>query len=170
MCSSDLPDPLQTFTREASKALGCDPSFIALPLLAGCASAIGNSRRVELKQGWSEPAILWTAVVGKSGTHKSPAQELALLAIRNRQRRAMKEHEQALKSYKVARAEYERSMTQWKRSKSGEPPTEPEEPIADRCWCDDTTIESLACLLRNSPRGLLMVRDELTTWLGGFGR
>jgi hypothetical protein len=39
----------------------------------------------------------------------------------------------------------------WKRSKGdGDPPAKPEEPKADRCWCDDVTVEALAVLLLSS--------------------
>ncbi len=85
-----LPEPVRSFVAKAARAIGCDPSFVALPLLAGLASAIGNTRRIELKRGWTEPAIVWAAIVGESGTLKSPALELALRAIRKRQHAAMK--------------------------------------------------------------------------------
>ena len=62
-------------------------------------------------------------------------------------------------------------MAAWKKTKSGdEPPERPEEPIADRCWTDDATTEALAVLLVNQWRGLLMVRDELSGWIGSLDR
>lgn len=73
--------------------------------------------------------------------------------------------------YGDALLRYERDLNEWKRSKaSGDPPQKPEEPTADRCWCDDPTVEALAVLLVNQWRGLLMVRDELSGWIGGFDR
>ncbi|MCK4626637.1 MAG: DUF3987 domain-containing protein [Phycisphaerae bacterium] len=66
-----------------------------MPLLAALASAIGNTRRIQLKRGWSEPAILWAAIVGDSGTMKSPAMELALKPLRQRQGKAIKQHAEA---------------------------------------------------------------------------
>ncbi len=77
-----LSEPLRSFVREAAKAIGCDPSFIALPLLAALAAAIGGARCVQLKSGWAEPAILWCAIIGESGTLKTPAFNWALQAIR----------------------------------------------------------------------------------------
>ncbi len=67
-----LPEPARSFVKRGAQAIGCDPSFIALPLLAGLASAIGNSRRIQLKRTWEEPAIVWGVIVGDSGTLKSP--------------------------------------------------------------------------------------------------
>jgi hypothetical protein len=163
--SHTLPEPIRGFVTEAAKAIGCDASYIALPLISALASAIGNTHRIELKRGWIEPAIVWTAIVGDSGTAKSPALELALRPIRKRQHDAMKEHAEALKVYADSMAMHERDAAHWRKSKSDTPPpAKPEAPIADRCWTDDATTEALAVLLQQNPRGLLMVRDELAGW------
>jgi hypothetical protein len=159
------PEPIRSFITDAAKAIGCDASFVALPLLSGLASAIGNTHRIALKGVWTEPAIVWTAIVGESGTAKSPALELALRPIRKRQAEAMKRHTKAMREYADALAMHERDANAWKRSKSNTPkPAEPEAPVADRCWTDDATTEALAVLLQQNPRGLLMVRDELAGW------
>jgi len=160
-----LPQPIRGFVLCAAKSIGCDPSYVALPLLSGLASAIGNTHRIELKRGWTEPAIVWTAIVGDSGTAKSPALELALIRIRKRQHDAMKKHADAMKEHADVLAIHEREATHWKKTKSDTPPpAKPEAPIADRCWTDDATTEALAVLLQQNPRGLLMVRDELAAW------
>jgi hypothetical protein len=166
-----LPEPVRAYVRNGAATLGCDPSFVALPLLAGLASAIGNSFRVALKRGWTEPAILWTVPVGESGTQKSPALELALRPIRTRQHQAMKDHAAAEARFEQEQAAYERAFAAWKRSKdSGPAPEKPERPAPARCWTDDVTIEALAGLLARNPRGLLVARDELAGWLGDFDR
>lgn len=166
-----LPEPFRAFVEQTSEAIGCDASYVALPLLAGAASAIGNSRRIQLKAGWDEPAILWTAIVGDSGTMKSPALEAALKPIKNRQQEAWKGHEFVLAEYDGAKAIHERDLTQWKKGKSASPPPEPPpEPIVQRTWADDLTVEALAVLLLQQPRGLLVTCDELASWLGGFDR
>lgn len=160
-----LPEPIRGLVIDVSKAVGCDTSYVALPLLAGLASAIGNSSVVELKRGWTEPPILWTAIVGESGTAKSPALDLALRPIRKRQHDAMKEHNAAMDLHAEATARYERDFTKWKQRKSTEaPPLKPQAPTLVRCWTDDATTEALAMLLQQNPRGLLMARDELAGW------
>jgi hypothetical protein len=168
---ASLPQPVARFVDGAAGAIGCDPSYVAVPLLAGLASAIGNTRRICLKHSWCEPAIVWGVIVGDSGTLKSPALEVALRPIRRRQQAAMKAFTEAMDAYKVRLMQYEKELTTWKRSSTGgETPVKPEEPQADRCWCDDTTIEALAVLLQQNPRGLLLKRDELAGWLGSFDR
>jgi hypothetical protein len=168
---SCLPQPVARFVDLASRAIGCDPSYVALPLLAGLASAIGNTRRIQLKRGWSEPAVVWAAIVGDSGTLKSPALEVALRPVRKRQHAAMKRHADAMARYEIEWMQYEKELRAWKGVKAnGDPPQKPAEPVADRCYADDTTIEALAVLLKQNWRGLLLVRDELSGWIGSFDR
>jgi len=52
----------------------------------------------------------------------------------------------------------------------GDPPQAPELPVLSRTWCSDTTMEALACLLQQNPRGILVVADELAGWMGSFDR
>lgn len=166
-----LPQPVRGFVQAGAKAIGCDPSFLAVPMMVVCAAAIGNARRVRLKHSWSEPAILWAALVAFSGDHKSPALETALKAIRERQKRAIKAYEAEFTKWENESAQYEKDFAAWKRSKgTGDPPERPAEPIAWRILVDDTTIEALAGLLKRQPRGLFLACDELAGWLGGFER
>ncbi len=171
-----LPDPIRGFVAEAAKAIGCDPSYIALPMLSGLASAIGNTHRIALKRRWPEPAIVWTAVVGESGTMKTPAFKLAMKAIRKAQADAFKEHDAARAEWEAQHLRYEAELTGWKRQAAkghgdpGDPPEKPTPPIARRYIVSDTTTEALAPILLGNPRGVLLARDELAGWLGSFDR
>ncbi len=171
-----LPEPIRGFVTEAAKAIGCDASYIALPLLSGLASAIGNTHRIALKRGWTEPAIVWTAIVGESGTMKTPAFRLAMKAIRKAQADAFKEHDAARAEWEAQHQRYEAELTGWKRQAAkghgdaGDPPEKPAPPIARRYIVSDTTTEALAPILLGNPRGVLLARDELAGWLGSFDR
>ncbi|REK24792.1 MAG: DUF3987 domain-containing protein [Planctomycetota bacterium] len=167
-----LPEPLRGFVKAGARAIGCDASYLALPMLTAIAAAIGNTRRIQLKRGWSAPAILWAAVVGESGTAKTPAFKLAMRPIRERQRKALERHAEAMRQYEADLARYEKAMADWKRDKktAADPPEKPEAPQAERCIVSDTTVEALAPLLLANPRGLLLARDELAGWIGSFDR
>src|SRR5262249_43493926 len=54
-----LPEPVRAYVDASAAAIGCDHSYVALPMLSTLAAAIGNTRRALLKPGWSEPAIVW---------------------------------------------------------------------------------------------------------------
>lgn len=73
-----LPDPVATFVAESAAAVRCDAAFVALPVLTLLGAAIGNSRRLRLKRTHEAPAILWTGIIGESGTGKTPAIRTAL--------------------------------------------------------------------------------------------
>lgn len=167
----ELPDPVRSFVRASAAAMLCDPAYVALPILSACSVAIGNTLRLSIKRSWIEPAILWTAIVGDSGTAKSPAIEAALAEVRKRQREALKRHAEESKQHADALAIHDREMARWKKGGSDDaPPERPEAPIAERFWTDDATTEALVALLQQNPRGLLMVRDELAGWLLSFDR
>ena len=166
-----LPEPVRGFVANSSTAIGCDSSFVALPLLSALAAAIGNTRRIQLKRGWAEPCIVWTAIVGESGTLKTPAYKLVLQLLRDLQGKAMKEYAAAQQAYDTELLHYEKELAAWKRSKSGgEPPAKPEPPHAERMVVSDITIEALAPILLNNPRGVLLACDELAGWIGSFDR
>ncbi len=168
-----LPEPIRGFVAGGAKALGCDASMIVLPLLAGLASAIGATRRIELKSGWTEPAVVWSAVVAESGTLKTPAQGLALNALRKLQGWSLQEYPRLLEQYGRDKILYEADLSQWKKTgrKKGEPmPKKPEEPTVRRYIVSDTTIEALADRLQSAPRGLLVDVDELAGWLSSFDK
>ena len=166
-----LPETLRRFVREGAKALGCDESFIALPALSVLASAIGNSRRIRLSNTWTEPTVLWTAVVADSGTLKSPAFDLALKPLRDLQSAAMVRHARQIEEYEKDLLRHECDVKDWKNSgrKQGHRvPEQPKRPVACRYVCSDTTLESLSQLLEENPRGLLLARDELSGLLKSF--
>src|SRR5262249_8280260 len=54
-----LPEVLRQYVAEGATALGCDPSMIAVPVLATCAGAVGYTRVVSPKRDWREPLVTW---------------------------------------------------------------------------------------------------------------
>lgn len=167
-----LPEPLRSFVDVGATALGCDPSMIALPVLAVCAGAIGTTRRAQLKKAWREFPIVWCAVIGRSGSLKSPAHELALGPLNKFQGERFREYDAAVSEYEGAIEKYEAERSDWRRKKKdrGEPPVKPKEPACSRYVVSDCTVESLTPILAQNPRGLLLSRDELSGWLRGFNQ
>jgi Protein of unknown function (DUF3987) len=166
-----LPEPICGYIRASAAAIGCDPVFIALAMLAAIASAIGNSRRIALKRRWTEPAIVWALTIATSGGHKSPGFDSAMLPVRRRQEKAKRRFAEAMKRCETDLQEYTQKLVEWKNAGGGDSrPEQPEKPNWERCWTDDTTIEALASLLLQNPRGLLLSSDELSAWFASFDR
>ena len=164
-----LPDPMRSFVKEASAAIGCDESFVALPLLSCVGSAIGNTCRLVVKSGWHAPPAIWTMIVAESGTAKSPAFKAAKASVQRHQRRLLETHDQRFADFELEQEEYEGALKRHRQSKSTEPPPDkPVPPTAERVVVSDTTVEALAQVLSHNPRGVLLLRDELAGWLGSF--
>jgi hypothetical protein len=158
---------------QGARAIGCDPINLVLPALTTLAGAIGVTRRVQVKRGWVECAIIWTLLIGASGRmRKSPALAAITRPIRRRQERELRKHKAAMKVYEAQVIKYEAAKGDWKRERKSnpglEPPEPPERPVLKRLIVSDTTVEALTPILQENPRGVTLVRDELAGWLKGF--
>jgi hypothetical protein len=160
-----LPEPLATFVQQAAAAIGVDPSMVALPLLALVAGAIGNTRRLVVKSGWSIPPILWTAVVSESGSGKTPAFRVVTQFTDFAQTRAFLAHEAAMSEYETAMANYDLQLKD-RAKRGGVAPEKPEKPVARRFVVADTTVEAIVPILAGNPRGVVLAADELAQWFG----
>lgn len=164
-----LPSVLARFIRETATALGCEPTYVALPTLCVTAAAIGTTRAIELKASWREFAIVWGGLVARSGTLKSPAFDAAVGPLRDAQIDALRVLQVEREQHEREMLEYERALAVWKKSKKGDdPPAKPQAPTARRFIVSDTTIEAVAPILEANPRGVLVARDELAGWIRGF--
>jgi hypothetical protein len=167
-----LPKAVSVLVEEAARAIGCDEAFVSLPLLAVLGSAIGTTRRVELKPGWRALPIVWPVTVAESGSQKSPGADVSLDHVREREDRLHEEFASELSTYEIEVEDYEKSRSAWRNNKKSDdpPPKRPREPIQRRVLIEDATIEALVSALSDNPRGLLVANDELAGWLGGMGR
>ena len=161
-----LPEPVRKFIRQTSESMQADESFAALAILVCSAAAVGNTRRVNVTDTWPQPPILWGAIVGRSGTTKTPVLNATVKPARKRQRRAFEQYNAELKTYKGMLFDWKQTPKAEKNrdDKPGDPP-QPE-----RFLVSDITIEALADRLEKSPRGVLAYTDELAGWFKGFGQ
>ena len=153
----NLLDPVMSeYVRQSAKCIGCDPTFIALPLLSALGAALGNARWIRLKNGWAEPPVIWTATVGVSGEKKSPGMDAATAFTKDRMM--------------TLEADHKRAMRGWRRRREEDEDEAGEKPVMQRVAVGDCTMEKLIRLLKDAPRGLLQFRDELAGWFGSFNQ
>jgi hypothetical protein len=155
-----LPQPVQQFVTAQANSLNCDMSAVALPVLSVLASAIGGTRRIELKRGWSEPAILWTALVNEGPSPHEAIIDAAVLPLQARQAVAEQQRQELLPKYRQKLANHRYNE---RRYPSANLP--PAEPIAERSLTVDWSLPSLSRLLSRQSRGLLVCPQELDGWL-----
>ena len=186
--SAMLPDSLRGWCVDAAEGLGVPLDFLAVPAIVACAAAIGRSVAVrpKLQDRWIERAILWGAVIGRPSAGKSPALAPARRMLARLEGDAAKIHAEALRDFQ---AEQAMSAVQAENAKQAmraaikggdaakaqalaREATAPqlEAPQEPRIVVSDATVEKLGELLNANPRGLLMVRDELTGWLASLDR
>ncbi len=161
--TNTLPRQGRRLVEEAAAAIGCPPEFVAVPLLAAIGSAIGNARRVRLKQGWEEGSAIFAAVVADPGEKKTPAAKVAIDAAVKAQAKMRNEHREKKDEYARELREYEVDKADARKNGQAAPPP-PEEPVMGRALVEDTTTEALAAVLEENSRGVLVMRDELAAW------
>lgn len=167
-----LPEPLSGLIREGSASIGCDASFLVLPLLSLLGALIGNTRRLVVKENnWVVPPIIWTAIIGESGSQKSPAINLITKPIKDYQHDIIQKFKAEYQQFTNELEKYEKELNKWKKeAKENIPLEKPHPPRLRRVLVSDTTIEALIPILRDNARGVLVINDELAAWLGSFDK
>jgi hypothetical protein len=133
-----LPAPMRQFVEEGAQACSCPPDYLAVPALALAGAAIGNARVLRIKHGYEVGTNLYTAIIGSPGSRKSPALELVAKPF-------------YAKDYQVE--------ADWRQKNLNLP--EADRKPRQNIYVKDVTTEKLAECLRDSPRGLVRIEDEL---------
>jgi hypothetical protein len=151
-----MPRVMRRFVEESAASFQM-PVEMALPFALGAvAGAIGNRRSIRVKNAWYESPALWLAVVARPGAGKSPLMKHMLAPIYQWESERAAEHEALVKAMEADNTE--KSL---RRS---------EIPAAMRAVVSDVTIERLALLFQQNPRGLLLARDELSAFAQAMGQ
>jgi hypothetical protein len=163
-----LPSPLADLVLETAASLPCAPDLVAAPALAVVGGAIGRAMEIAVKESWKESAALYLAVCDVPGSSKSEALRIAAEPI-------TREHARDLFDYAVQREvakETQRLRDAERRAKGVPAGSEPDEelPPLRRVRVGDTTTEKLAVILSQNPRGVTMIHDELTAWIGAMNQ
>ncbi|MDB4399788.1 YfjI family protein [bacterium] len=165
-----LPCSVSKLITVAARANQCDESFFALPILSVLAAAIGNTRRLEIKEGYQVPPVLWTLVIGESGSGKSPALTCAYQPLEEINQRLMTENEEAIRKFMKDEVTYKKALKAFEKAKGGNPPDPPRNVEAKQIVVSDITVEALAVILKSNSRGLLLFCDELAGFIKNLNR
>jgi DNA polymerase-1 len=160
-----LPPVPRRFVANVAAAMNCDPAYVALPVLALLAAAIGTSHVAGPKKGWQESVWVWALPIGRSGTGKSPPCRLVEDIAEDLNDRLETEYQGALAVHKARLNEWDAADDT--DEEAGE---KPEPPVKRTFKMGDVTIEAAVCKLQDSPRGCLVAQDELSTFFAAFAR
>lgn len=166
----------------AAEAKSAPPDYALAALLSAVGAAIGNTRWAMPWAGWAEPPILWTVAIGNPSSNKSPGLDAVLSPLRKVEREMRRQVETERADWAEAAELAKIAESTWKEQvkralKDGdEAPARPaeanpgSEPFLPRFAIADATVERLAVILAEQPRGTLLTRDELAGWLQGMTR
>ena len=181
-----LSSACRAWVERAAHGSGVTPAHVAVPLIGIASSLIGTARRVQATRSWTQPLTLWAAIIGFSGSGKTPGLDTVrrALAMVEREQRAkiadqQRSHEEKIEAAKAVRAQWKKQvedvaanavvdLANYRAAKSAVPPLPPEAVIpgpfvTPRLYVSDSTIERLAVLLTARPRGMLLIGDELAS-------
>jgi hypothetical protein len=163
----------RVFVERASHGAGVTHAHVAVPLLSVVSGQIGTARRVEASRSWSEPAPIWSSVVGFSGSGKTPGldvpkRHLAEVERKRRDKTAelQRDHETRVDSARAATKKWKKEVEEAIGAGRIPPPrpasaTELRDFVAPRLYVSNATVERLAVLLQARPYGLMIIADEL---------
>jgi hypothetical protein len=148
-----LPEKLQTLAQAICWAMNVPADFPGLTMLALAGGAVANARRLLIKKGYFEFTCTYATYVAPPGAAKSAVIKLLRIPFDERQAKLL--------------ADWKRELEEWKKT----PPQERgPKPVPQRVVCQNTTTETLKILLDQNPRGLMMIRNELSGLVAGMNQ
>jgi putative DNA primase/helicase len=176
-----IPEPYRAWNEDVALRLQCPIEFVAAAAIVMTAAVVGAGCGIKPKRhdDWLVIPNLWGGIVGRPGMLKSPAIAEAFRPLEHleAEARARFEHESKiyeaqLELYRAQRGSLKRDMALMTERKATLGPDhfpqrfselqEPHPAVWRRYKTNDATIEKMSALLAENPRGLLLVRDELT--------
>jgi len=73
-----------------------------------------------------------------------------------------------MRQNKEAMDKYDNELAEWDAKSNKERGKKPEQPLQCTCLMDDMTLAALADAMQESPRGVLVKKDELSHWFSAF--
>ncbi len=185
-----LPEPVRRWVVDAAERVKLPVEMVAAPAIAAAGAVIG--RRVGIRPGEYDDYVVvpnfWGAVVARSGWMKSTAVQDAFRPVGRLAAAARERHERDAEVMAVKRERIEAEIDATKKrlrdaAKDGSSMEDIEEDLLAkrkelveavaterRYLTHDATVEKLGELLRENPRGMLVLRDELSGWLRALDR
>jgi len=183
-----VPEPLRPWIADAAERVCVPIECIAAPAIVTFAAIVGRRVGIHPKRrdDWSVVPNLWGAVVGPPGVMKSAAIGEATRPLRQLAAQARGRFEQARGAAEARVAVLRMQLDQVKRRAQRKAAFDLEAteaeiadlseqiraamPVEPRTHTHDATVEKLGELLRDNPRGILLLRDELAGFFATLDR
>ena len=117
-----FPEPIQEIITATNESLNFPIDFIGASILYAVSVSIGNTHRAEIMRGYEQNAVLYLAIVGRSGTNKTHPLKWAIKPIEQRDNLKFQEYQRKKQEYETIAA-----LTKKEREQQGY--SEPVKPI-----------------------------------------
>ena len=168
-----LPESLALFASEVASSLSCPVDLVAVPMLVLAGAAIGTTHALGVKRKWLECPRFYLAEVADPGAAKTPAINAVCQPFYRRQRELAKKWEVEIAAYEFAKETYDaaKKRLQSRNAPASAMPAHPgKRPPYPHLYTTDATTESLAPILSDNPRGVVLVRDEVSGLMLGMNQ
>ena len=175
-------DSLRTYLEKAAAGAGVTVAHVAVPLISIASGLIGCSRMVRATRSWPEPMPVWSALVGFSGSGKTPGIGVTTAALtsiekdrRNHIAELERKHQTRAEAAKAAHKKWLRAVDETTEAGTSPPIMPPEAAkvppfVQPRLYVSNCTIERMAYLIQARPSGLDHYLDELAGLFSNMGR
>jgi hypothetical protein len=180
-----IPAPIRDWVMDCAERAGVYPEMVLVPYLIAVGSVVGRRCVVVPKRhdtAFKVRPDLWGAIVARPSLIKTTIINESMSALRRLEASAYEQYEIGIQKHNARKTEIEDEIDTLKhasRKNSAAKESlatkrkelaELKEPLRRRYQTQNATPESLVDLLRENPRGLLVLRDELMGILDGFSR
>ncbi len=150
-----LPPVLRAFAEDRARIIGADPRAVAWAAISAASAALDGSIRLKMKRHdtWSVPPAIWVALVGRPSTKKTPVIKAAWETLQHAQN--------------IDLDHWRQQLADWKALPKNERDTEEPKPRR-QLVSHDGTMEALQDILGRQDRGIGILRDELSGWIGSL--
>lgn len=150
-----FPEDVQYYILECNKKLNASIDFMSVSFLWLMSVLIGNTLKVQVKNGWVDSPILWISVIGEAGVGKTPDLKLILKPLLDLNAQEIKRYAKKQKEFKA----YDKMSKEDKDINATV-----EAPTKTQLIVDDITMESLVDLHSFNPKSIGVFKDELAGW------
>ena len=150
-----FPNRIGQLIKELNSTLLFPIEFTSLGVLSAVSTAIGNTSRVTVKNGWNVPSHMYMVIIQNRGFNKTAPMEWALSPLNHIN----------TNSYN----KWELEMAEYKALSKEDKETEPK-PILETSLVGQITPEALIKTHYDNPKGFLRYSNELKTWFGTFNQ
>ncbi len=164
------PFPIEVFPAKvadywlaSARSLAVPVDYVAVPGIALLGAAVGRTRAVGIKKGYTEVPAVWTVVIAPPGSVKSASLKFARAPLAKAEADWMAKHGEQMIIFDTEMDRHAERVKEWRKAGcNGEPPEKPRRPRLRQSTLDSTTTEAAAKVLGDNPRGVVVVKDELS--------